>query len=154
KGPLLSRYLYGDLAMRSSGDIDLLVHREDVLAVRDLLVAHGYRVSTDLHWRSDSAYLRSRECELSFTDASGAMSIDIHWRILHAYFPSPFDGLDVWTQLRKTPLAGREVSTLSPEHTLLLLCSHGSKHAFERLGWICDVARFVMISPNLNWPSI
>ena len=154
KGPLLSRYLYGDLAMRSSGDIDLLVHREDVLRVRDVLKGHGFRIANTLHWNCDSACLRSRECELSFVSVTGPVSVDIHWRVLPGYFPSPFDHLDIWSCARKTPLADRHIYTLSAEHTLLLLCSHGAKHAFERLGWVCDVARFMMISPNLDWPAI
>src|SRR5437867_13196643 len=34
KGPTLSRYLYGDLEARASGDIDVLVKREEVLRSR------------------------------------------------------------------------------------------------------------------------
>ena len=55
KGPLLSRYLYGELTARSSGDIDLLVKPDHVLRIRDLLASRGYRVANTLHWRSDSA---------------------------------------------------------------------------------------------------
>ena len=25
---------------------------------------------------------------------------------------------------------------------------------FERLGWICDVARFLMVTPDLDWPVV
>jgi hypothetical protein len=32
------------------------------------------------------------------------------------------------------------VSILSPEHLLLAICAHSTKHMWERLGWICDVA--------------
>ncbi len=127
KGPLLSRYLYGELGARSSGDIDLLVKPGDLLRIRDLLLSRGYRVANTLHWNSDSAYLRSRESEISFGSPSG-VSIDVHWRIL--------------------PLL-----TLAPEHLLLLICSHSAKHGFERLGWICDIARFLIVSQNLVWPA-
>ncbi len=50
-------------------------------------------------------------------------------------------------------LAGRQVLTLAPEHLLLLICSHSAKHGFERLGWICDIARFLIVSENLVWPA-
>ena len=35
-----------------------------------------------------------------------------------------------------------------------LLCAHGAKHGFERLGWICDVASCVVAFPNLRWPEV
>ena len=153
KGPLLSRYLYGELTARSSGDIDLLVKPDHVLRIRDLLASRGYRVANTLHWSSDSAYLRSRENEISFESPSG-VSIDVHWRILPGYFASPFDGLDVWETSQTVMLAGRQIQTLSPEHLLILICSHSAKHAFERLGWICDISRFLIVTPNLNWSAI
>ena len=153
KGPLLSRYLYNNLSARSSGDIDLLARPEDVLRIRDVLVPRQYRVANTLHWNSDSAYLRSRENEISFASPSG-VSIDVHWRLLPRYFASPFDDLDVWKSVRTAMLAGRQIRTLAPEHVLLLICSHSAKHAFERLGWICDIARFLTVTPDLDWPAI
>ena len=59
-----------------------------------------------------------------------------------------------WESLRTVTLAGRRVHTLAPEPLLLFLCSHGAKHMFERLGWICDVARFLIVTPDLDWPAI
>jgi len=57
KGPLLSRYLYGELGARSSGDIDLLVKPGDLLRIRDLLLSRGFRVANTLHlgWICDMA---------------------------------------------------------------------------------------------------
>ena len=34
------------------------------------------------------------------------------------------------------------------------LCAHGSKHMFERLAWICDIARFLIVTPDLDWTAI
>ena len=154
KGPPLSQYLYGSLGMRSSGDIDLLVKPEDVVRVCVLLNASAYRTASTLHWNADSAYLRPREKEISFVDATGTLSVDIHWRIAPSWFASPLEGIDVWKSLVNLKIGNRQVPTLAPEHLLLFLSSHAAKHAFERLGWICDVARFLMITPNLDWDII
>ena len=140
KGPLLSRYLYGDLSVRSSGDIDVLVKQDDVRRSRDALVSSGCRAANRLHWNSDSACLRLRGQEMAFDSPSG-VSIDVHWRLVPPHFPSAFDELDGWESLATVTLAGRQVHTLAPEPLLLFLCSHGAKHMFERLGWICDIAR-------------
>lgn len=88
KGPVLSQQLYGDLSMRCSSDLDWLVHRRDVLRVRDVLSASRYRVGSPLHWPCDSAYLRSRGAEISMVDESRFLSVDLHWRILPGSFAS------------------------------------------------------------------
>jgi len=153
KGPMLSHYLYGGLGSRTSGDIDVLVKREDVGRVRKILVSSAYHLKSTLHWNSDSACLRSREEEISFESPS-EMSIDVHWRLMPRYSASVFDTLSGWESLRTIPLAGREIQTLAPEPLLLFLCAHGAKHMFERLGWICDIARFLQVTPNLDWTGI
>jgi Uncharacterised nucleotidyltransferase len=154
KGPVLSQQLYGDLSMRSSGDLDWLVHPSAVLRVRDVLLARGYRVVSPLHWPCDSAYLRSREAEISLLDSSGLFSVDLHWRILPSYFASAFDYDEVWESLESIAFCGRTVPVLGPEHLIHLLCAHGAKHGFERLGWICDVASCVVAFPDLRWPEV
>src|SRR5262249_17631482 len=153
KGPMLSQYLYGELGTRSSGDIDVLVKPEDVPQIRNILAPAGYRLHTTLHWHSDSACMRSREQEISFESPSG-VSIDVHWRLMPRYFPSVFDRMTGWESLRTVPLAGRAIQTLAPETLLQFLCAHGAKHMFERLGWICDVARFLHVTPDLDWGRV
>jgi hypothetical protein len=154
KGPLLSQQLYGDMSVRSSGDLDLLVHPSDVLRVRDVLRTAGYRVGSPQHWPCDSASLRCRECEMVLIDAPRSLSVDVHWRILPSYFASPFDHAAIWESLSRVRFADRDIPCMSPEHVLLLLCAHGSKHAFERLGWICDIARCIIAFPRLRWPAV
>jgi Uncharacterised nucleotidyltransferase len=153
KGPLLSRYLYGDLSVRSSGDIDLFVKREDVLQICHILGSNGHRMSSTLHWNSASACLHSRESEMSFVSPSG-VSIDVHWRLVPSYFASAFDKLDVWKCVMTATLAGRSIRVLAPEPLLLFLCAHGAKHMFERLAWICDIGRFLTVTPDLNWDAV
>jgi hypothetical protein len=153
KGPMLSQYLYSALGARSSGDIDVLVRKEDIPRIRKALIPAGYRLRSTLHWNSDSALVRSREEEISFESPSD-ISIDVHWRLMPRYSASAFDKLTGWESLKKVPLAGREIQTLSPEPLLLFLCAHGAKHMFERLGWICDIARFLQVTPNLDWHLI
>jgi Uncharacterised nucleotidyltransferase len=154
KGPVLSQQLYGDLSMRASNDLDWLVRQCDVLRVRDLLTARGYRVGSPLHWPCDSACLHSRDAEISLVDESRFLSVDLHWRILPDYFASAFDYEDVWQSLVSTAFSGREIPVLRPEHTLLLLCAHGAKHAFGRIGWICDIASCLIAFPDLRWPEL
>src|SRR5581483_413364 len=81
------------------------------------------------------------------------LAIDLHWRILPRYFPSPFDRIRICNRLGATSLFGEEIPDLVPEHLLLFLCAHASKHAFERLSWICDLARCLRVL-ELDWPAV
>ncbi len=47
-----------------------------------------------------------------------------------------------------------QVRTLAPEHLLLFLSAHGSKHLWERLGWLCDAARLIQVAPGLDWSAV
>jgi Uncharacterised nucleotidyltransferase len=154
KGPLLSQRLHGDPAIRSPGDLDFLIHPGDILRVRDALVAEGYALKSALHWPSDSAYLRCRDGELSFVSEVRNVGVDVHWRVVPAYYASPFDVEDIWSSLVSTRFAGRDLPDLSANHLMLFLCAHGTKHAFERLGWVCDVACCLRAVPDLDWRAL
>ena len=37
---------------------------------------------------------------------------------------------------------------------VLYLCFHGSKHCWQSLKWICDLAEFINSHPQLDWQQI
>lgn len=154
KGPALNAALYGEHALRTSADLDLLVRPSDLLRTKSVLGKMGYRMESVIHWPVDSACFRSRESELSFSDPTDRVSADVHWRLLPEYFPTPFDEGEVWTNLRSVPWESTKVRTLAPEHLLLFFCAHGTKHAWERLGWVCDIARLLQVEPGIDWPAV
>lgn len=158
KGPVLGAKLYGNAALRSSSDLDLLVRSKDLLQAKQLLEGRGYRMESTLPWPADKACFLRRDSQISFsrqTDhQTAALWVDLHWRLLPGYFPRSFDEREVWRSLLKVPVAGTFASTLSPEHLLLFLCAHGTKHLWERLGWICDIARLLQVEPCLDWTRV
>lgn len=154
KGPVLGAALYGDEALKTSSDLDLLIRPSDALRAIRALQAGGYRMESVPHWPADSAYLRDPNSELSFSDPSGEIKIDLHWRLLPSYYPTLFDDAELWGKLRSVPWARIHARTLAPEHLLLFLCAHGTKHLWERLGWICDTARLLQVEPELNWSEV
>ena len=151
KGPALREILYGHKGLRSSTDLDLLVHAPDAPRARRLLESRGYRLESALHWSSENALFRCRDSEISF---AGPVRVDLHWRLLPGYFPGSFDESQVWNNPRVVPFAGTEAWTLAPERLLLFLCAHGTKHIWERLGWICDVARLLQVEPDMDWSGL
>ena len=149
KGPVLAETLYGNIAMRSFSDLDLLISPHDLLRTKNVLEASGYSLTSTLHWPCDSACFRARGCQLSF-ERSG-VSIDLHWRLMPGRLPEPFDENQAWPGRLGVPVGGGRAWTLSREHMLLFLCVHGAQHLWMRLGWICDVARMIQIETEMDW---
>jgi hypothetical protein len=59
----------------------------------------------------------------------------------------------LWQNLVTVNLLGTMCKTLSADDLLFSLCVHGSRHLWERLGWICDVAELISRHP-LNWTAL
>jgi len=158
KGPALRYILYGDVALRSSTDLDLLVRPEDVWHAKRALEGAGYYMQSILPSDAEKACLRRRDCQITLsreiTDQRDLLFVDLHWQLLPGYFPRFLDENELWGCLRHVSVAGTVVPTLSPEHLLLFLCAHGTKHLWERLGWLCDIARLVQVEPSINWTRV
>lgn len=154
KGPALAAALYGNLALRASSDLDLLVRPQDFPRVRDLLRRGGYRQTSVEHWQADSCWRRARERQISFLDNSGQFSVDVHWDSVPQYIPENLDPSAVWSSLRSVAIGGFGVKVMAPHHLLLYLCAHGGKHGWERLAWICDLARVLQIEDGADWELV
>jgi hypothetical protein len=75
KGPGLAERAHGDLGLRSSGDIDVLVHRRDLFAAVDLLRTMGYRDPQDPVDRHGVPLLH-----FSLLHATRP-NVEVHWRV-------------------------------------------------------------------------
>jgi len=154
KGPLLTSSLYGNLGLRQFWDLDILVHKEDVLKAKDLLLSCGYRPERELSRKEELVFLET-DCEYNFEKEDEDAHIEIHWHILPKAFSSGFDSSYLWERAITVNFMNRPVLTLPPEETFLILCLHGGdKHQWSRLKWICDIARFMEIEKDMDWVRI
>jgi hypothetical protein len=153
KGPVLAAAVYGDLALRQAGDLDLLVRLIDFVKAKDILLGEGYTPQVDLS--PTQAWNRlPGNGQYDFIAPATRIPIELHWDVTSAHFATNFDLMGIWKRLRHVDLAGTEVLTLCPEDTLLTLCAHGSKHIWSRLAWVCDVAEMVRDGDDLDWDII
>ncbi len=153
KGPVLAASVYGDLALRQFGDLDILVPAPDVLRMKTLLLAHGYRMMWPIAAAQERLFLKTNH-EYSFIHRDGVSCVDLHWSLSHEAFPTPLDPQRLWEGLVPVMLGGREVLTFTPEDTLLLLCMHGAKHCWDKVQLIGDVARLLTVSGQLDWERV
>jgi hypothetical protein len=153
KGPLLAAIEYGNLALRSFCDLDILVRREDVLRARDLLVARGYEPEHRLSPAHEKVWMCTGDA-INLRRADLDVTVELHWEVVPRRLCVPFDNDRLWAQAQIVSLGGREVRTLSPENLLLVLCVHGAKHRWSRMIWIRDVAAVVTNHADLDWQDL
>jgi len=150
KGPALAVYAYGKLELRRFVDLDILVRKADVLRAKDLLTARGFVCGTS--WTdAQQALLMRTQHNLSMSQEDGRLIVELHWEVASSLFASSLQAEEFWGRLRTMRLNNVTVKCLSPEDLLLSLCVHGSKHFWERLAWICDVAELLRTRTDLDW---
>lgn len=153
KGPALALQLYGNVALRQFSDLDLLVHPRDVLRARDLLLRDGYEQLPPLTEGQQAVLLRT-QCNLPFGREQKRMIVELHWKVSAPSFARPFETEDFWSRLVDAKLETTNIKLPAVEDLLLALCIHGSKHLWERVAWIADIAGLISCERELNWEEL
>jgi len=152
KGPTLALRAGGDIGLRQFGDLDVLVHKQDVPRVRELLISRGFKPTPELTRGQQAALLRF-DCAYNFDNGRGVM-LDVHWNFVEQHFSVDVDADGLWDRLEPITIGDKRFMTLSSEDLLLILCLHGFTHLWERLGWICDIAGLMDFRNDFDWQSV
>lgn len=146
KGIALAEHVYPDIAMRGMSDVDILVKKQDLFRVDDLLSSRGYtpRDSTvNRAVRAPAGYLASLDYR---SDDPSPLNLHVHWHPVNSSVPAVmFAGrIDVnrlWENAADVAVADSRVRMLRPEHLIIYLCEHGLRigHSFDRLILVCDI---------------
>ena len=154
KGPVLASLIYKNVALRRFGDLDIIVQQQDIFAVRELLIAQGYRPDKEMTDAELVKYLNSKtEHTYDFIHEDKNVFLEIHWRIAPKYI-TPIAAKDLWPDLEPFSLAGTTINNLPLEDWLPILCVHGSRHVWERFSWLCDIATLIHKNPDINWEKV
>ncbi len=153
KGPTLAASVYGDVALRNFGDLDILVRRHCFPEVKAVLIEAGYEPYRKLNDREEAAFLKT-QMGYEFIDSDSRVVIEVHWAFLNRIHAFHLDPELVWQRSQRQRLGGTLVRSFSPEDLLIYLCAHGAKSFWERTAWICDVAELVRKYAALDWRYI
>ena len=153
KGPVLASSLYGNLALRTFSDLDILVVKKDIIKAKDVLLSSGLQWGSQLSSAQKENYKEDYGC-LTFTDKSGRVWIELDRGLSLRELPWSFDLEHFARRLTQISLEGKMVPAFSPEDLLLILCLHGAKHCWTRLSWVCDLAELIRVYPGLAWGKV
>ncbi len=153
KGPAVAIQVYHDLRLRGFLDLDILIRRDDLDRIRDLIIARGYKSQIEMTAAKQRAIFRS-ECDQVFTRSDGKIVLEIHWAITPPFFSFALDTDRLFERSVRMDMLGRNVLALSPEDLLLILCVNGTKDIWGRLEISCCVAELLRNHPHLRWTEV
>jgi len=153
KGPALAVFLFKDLALREFGDIDLLIAQRDAVRAKRALLQRGYTAQRRVSDRWDWAWALMYQ-EFVLSGPQHRFDVDLSWRAGPWYWRLPDFPASLWERLGELPVLGVRVPWPAPEDLLLILCLHGSKHQWEELKWLVDVAELLRIGTEIDWHRV
>lgn len=146
KGQTLCLLAYGDLSLKHTLDIDILVAPADVRAAHNVLEELGYRATRPLRDLPDYrlGLLIAAGKELVMINDENGLMLELHWKL--AYNRFLLKSIDVRSEAQLVHIGSTSVSTLNHEELFVYLCAHGAQHAWARLKWLADAAALLTSS--------
>lgn len=152
KGSVLALQIYGNLALRHAGDIDLLVegHHFDRA---DRLLRGNYRRTMPAFRLTSSQRRRFLRLQRHFgyLDDQSKLRIELHWRLINNQPDYVMDLPRLRSRASTVAVAGWNLPALSIPDNVLYLCGHGEGHFWSRLFWLVDLAEIIRGNPAIDW---
>ncbi len=137
KGPVIAADIYGDISLRTSKDLDILISITDLKRAEELLLSSGYEkekevtpyVLNEWKWRNH---------HVIYFHPQKNIQLEIHWRLQPHPLKEPRFN-ELWERKRVSSLTSYPVYFLGKDDLLLYLISHGARHGWFRLRWLLDI---------------
>lgn len=154
KGVALSVALHGDVSRRGTRDVDVLIDPASLGTVAGVLLDMG--AVPDDPWRDwtprQFAAHATTSHEFGFRTPSG-VCVEVHTRLTTMFIARAPSFDELWRRRRMVSVGGRDVPTLAWPDAAVHLATHGFRHAWERLIWLCDIAH-LMARPDVEWREV
>lgn len=155
KGAPLAWRLYGDIAIRPSKDIDILVSPNDLEKAAKIMEDEGYsRIENEhnLTPRQLEIFLKAHthSLHLDYWHSKKRINLELHWKLVDRGYAFTYPNE---SRINRIEVAGRTLPVLADEEWLLYLMLHGAVHGWFRLRWLVDIARFTQLK-GLDWEMI
>jgi putative nucleotidyltransferase-like protein len=132
KGAALAETIYGDIALRPMGDIDLLVKKENLSYAEKIMSESGYLFIGN----KPPEWYRGNHYHIRYIHPEKNTRVEIHWHIANKSHPSQIAIIDTgiierwWKKAQTIELFGKKTLVLCPDDLLFHLSLHFLKHRF------------------------
>jgi len=143
KGVAFSVQLHGNLTVRPSGDIDLLVRPGSWAGAQRVLIEAGYRAVA--HYQD--------AFQTTFFSESRGTTVDLHWELPPGYVTFETDSL--WRARSVCPILGHPIPSLSTTDALIVACVNLLKdYGRGSLNQVVDVAVTLNGMDSSTWQRV
>lgn len=151
RGPVLADQLYGNDAIRQMDDLDLLVHYEDLSAIKEIFHHLGYAPH-----EHRSGFQETYSYSLEFYHSRHGIVVEPHWTLA---YPPASTGVamgPVWSRSEQRRIHDIETTTLCHADLLVHLCLHLlHKGTHTPLLWYYELDRLIRVSgDSLSWQVV
>ncbi len=164
KGAHLAEAVYGDITLRSMGDLDLLLRPDSIPEASERLLGSGFRpmnasASFWQEWTTEEkqGFLRGAKHFFDLFHPEWRLKVDLHASLARASDPFTIDADALWGRAVPATVADADALVLSPADALLHLCLHASVAHRFRFGLRPLVDIFETIrstTDNLSWSDV
>jgi hypothetical protein len=146
KGAVLAQLAYGELGIKQSWDIDVLVPERNLIEGCRLLQRRGYALVFPARGERHLVRLmrHAKECVLS--NPKLGITVELHWRLTDN--KQLLSGVDADAPRQRVPIGSHTVPTLAGAPLFAHLCVHGATHGWSRLKWLADLNAFLSGQPG------
>ncbi|TFE22631.1 nucleotidyltransferase family protein [Cohnella luojiensis] len=149
KGPTLAVDLYGDISLRTSKDLDILVNINELDQVNKLLLEQGY-ITDDIVLSALNGW-KWRQHHITYFHPHKRIYLELHWRLNPGPSKEPsFD--ELWERKKINGLTSYPVYSLGEDDLFCYLVSHGARHGWFRLRWLADID--ILMRRQTDWKSL
>ena len=146
KGPLMAHDLFGDISLRTSKDLDILIPLSHLDKAKKILKNVGYEQTDTRESLFDDWQWKYKD--ISFYHPQKQIEVEVHWRL--SYWPEKEPSFtELWARRTKSTLTQSPCYSLGKEDLFYFLVIHGARHAWFRLRWLMDIQQIV--KQPLNW---
>lgn len=152
KGVSLAQSLYGDVAARTSVDIDILVPPANLQPAIRLILTSGYRPEVNDPYFAKLVLRHGRHFNAARDSRGTSFVVELHWMLVQHCSRDGDAVRDLWAESRPRTYFGAPAFSMTPEWEFLYLCTHAADHDWQMLKWLVDIHQIVL-SGTVNWQS-
>ncbi|RED63036.1 nucleotidyltransferase domain-containing protein [Cohnella lupini] len=149
KGPALAFDLYGDISLRTSKDLDILVDIHKLDEVNKLLLEQGYETEDIIQTLLNS--WKWRKQHVAYFHPRKRIFLELHWRLNPGPAKEPSFN-ELWERKKLNALTSYPVYGLGEADLFCFLVSHGARHGWFRLRWLVDID--ILTRRQIDWTSV
>jgi hypothetical protein len=153
KGASLATQIYGDITLRQYGDLDILIKKQDKDKALALLHKAQFTPEINLLSHTKKTFFSAVNV-LGFHSPKKHIFVELHWELLSKNYAIHWEESHLWEKTENVYINQQILQTLSHTNHFLYLCTHGSKHLYERLAWVSDIDHYIQTQNNLDWEEV